>query len=100
MGYLVKPVKESDLRMAIQVARNRFQQFQTIAKEAADLRQALEDRKIIERAKGIVMRRLRMEEEDAFRRLRKFASDHNRRVIEVAQNIIGAEQIFHELERL
>jgi response regulator NasT len=100
MGYLTKPIKETDLKMAIAVARNRFQQFQAVSKEASDLRQALEDRKMIERAKGIVMRRLRVEEEEAFRRLRKFASDHNRRLIEVAQNVVSAEQIFQSLDSL
>jgi two-component system, response regulator PdtaR len=98
MGYLVKPIKEADLKVLIAVARHRFQQYVTVAKEAAHLRQAMEDRKVTERAKGVVMRRLRLDEEEAFRRLRKFASDHNLKVTEVAQRVLTAEEIFHHLE--
>ena len=69
MAYLVKPIKQADLEPAIALAMRRFEQFQALRKEAADLRQALEDRKMIERAKGILMRRA--VEADAFRRLQK-----------------------------
>jgi response regulator NasT len=100
MGYLVKPVKEADLKTAITVAMLRFRHFLALAKEAADLRQALEDRKLIERAKGIIMKRLRVDEEEAFRRLRKLASDRNRRLVEVAHRIVSAEEVFHELDRI
>jgi response regulator NasT len=100
MGYLVKPIKEADLKAAITVARNRFQQYLAALKEAASLRQAMEDRKITERAKGIVMRRLRLDEEEAFRRLRKFASDHNLKVMDVSQRVLTAEEIFRHLEGL
>src|SRR5262249_18593513 len=71
VGYLVKPVKPADVESAVTLALRRFEQQQALRKEAHDLRQALEDRKVIERAKGIIMRRLQVEEEDAFRRLRR-----------------------------
>jgi response regulator NasT len=100
MGYLIKPIKEADLKVAITVARSRFQQYMLVSKEAADLRQALEDRKITERAKGILMRRLRLDEEEAFRRLRKFSSDNNRKLSDIAQRVVGADEIFHLLEQL
>src|SRR4051812_10148040 len=54
MAYLTKPVKEGDLAAAITLALARFQDWRALRKEAADLRQALEDRKLVERAKGIV----------------------------------------------
>src|ERR1043165_2790090 len=54
MGYLVKPIKQGDLRPTIAIAAHRFEQFQELRKEAADLRQALADRKVIERAKGVL----------------------------------------------
>jgi AmiR/NasT family two-component response regulator len=100
MGYLVKPVKEEDLKAAIAMARVRFQHFVAAVKEAADLKQALEDRKVIERAKGSVMKRVRVEEEEAFRRLRKLASDQNRKLVEVSRRIVEAEEVFHQLDRL
>ena len=99
MGYLVKPIQEPDLKTAIALAMPRFQQFQALAKEAADLRQALEDRKLIEKAKGIVMKRLRVEEDEAFRRLRKMASDHNLKLAEAAQQVVAADDIFRRLDR-
>ena len=61
-GYLVKPIKQADLEPAIALAMRRFEQFRNAAQEAADLRQALEDRKIIERAKGILMKKAGLDE--------------------------------------
>src|SRR4051812_3239614 len=100
MGYLVKPVKEADLKTAISLAMQRFGQFLALAREASDLRQALEDRKLIERAKGVLMKRLRVDEEESFRRLRKLSSDRNRKLVEVAREVVGAEDIFHRLDAL
>ena len=70
----------------------RFEQFQALRKEAADLKQALEDRKVIEKAKGILMKKAGLDEHDAFRRLQKLASDKNRKLIEIAQMILTAEE--------
>src|SRR5436305_1140649 len=64
MGYLVKPIKQADLEPAIALALRRFEQFQALRQEANDLRQALEDRKLIERAKGILMKRAKLDEQD------------------------------------
>jgi len=76
----------------------RFEQFKSVRREAADLRQALEDRKMIERAKGIVMRRIRVDEQDGFRRLRKLASTRNLKLVQVARMILSAEEVFTALE--
>jgi AmiR/NasT family two-component response regulator len=98
MAYLVKPINEADLKTAIPIAMLRFRHFQALAEEAASLRQALEDRKLIEKAKGILMRRLRVDEEDAFRRLRMLASSQNRKLIEVGREIAEADEVFRRLE--
>ncbi len=90
-AYLVKPIKREDLEPAIALAVARFQQFHALRDEAADLRQALADRKIIERAKGIMMRQARLDEHDAFRRLQKLARDTNRKLIDIAQMVITTE---------
>jgi response regulator NasT len=92
MAYLVKPIKQSDLGPAIAIAMRRFAQFEALRQEAADLRQALEDRKIVERAKGVLMRRAGLDEATAFRRLQKLASDRNRKLVEAAQIILMAEE--------
>jgi response regulator NasT len=94
MGYLVKPVKQADLETVIALAMRRFGQFQELRREAADLRQALEDRKVIERAKGILMKRASLDEAGAFRRLQKLASDKNLKLAEVARMIVTAEEAF------
>ncbi|MGL4465245.1 MAG: ANTAR domain-containing response regulator [Planctomycetia bacterium] len=93
MAYLVKPIELADLEAAIMVATRRFEQFQSLQKEAADLRQALEDRKIIERAKGILMKRGSIDEEEAFRRLQKTARDRNQKLVQVAGMIVTTEEI-------
>lgn len=92
LGYLVKPIKQSDLQPVIALAMRRFEQFQALQREAADLRQALEDRKVIERAKGILMKRSRLDEQEAFRRLQRLASEKSRKLIEIAQMILVAEE--------
>ena len=57
LAFLVKPIKQADLEPAIAIATRRFEQFQALRQEAADLRQALEDRKLIEKAKGLLMKK-------------------------------------------
>ncbi len=94
LAYLVKPIKQADLEPAIAIAVRRFQQFQTVHQEAADLRQALEDRKVIERAKGILMRRTSLDESAAFRRLQKMASERNQKLIQIASSIVTADEAF------
>jgi two-component system, response regulator PdtaR len=91
-AYLMKPVSEEDLLPAITLALARFRQFQALRQEVADLREALEARKTIERAKGILMRRLNLSEEEAFRRLQKQSQDSNRRLAQVAEAIVVADQ--------
>ena len=94
LAYLVKPVKEQALAPTISIAMERFRQIQALRKEAADWKQALEDRKIIERAKGIIMKRSRLDEPEAFRRLQKIASSKSQRLVEIAASIVTAEEIY------
>jgi two-component system, response regulator PdtaR len=92
MAYLVKPIKETDLRPAITVALERFREFSTLRSETTNLKQALEDRKLIERAKGILMKRTGLEESEAFRRLQKLASSKSQKLVEIARMLITAEE--------
>jgi AmiR/NasT family two-component response regulator len=94
MAFLVKPIKQADLEPAIAIAVRRFDQFQALRKETADLKQALEDRKTIEKAKGILMKKANLDEHDAFRRLQKLASDKNKKLIEIARIILTAEEAY------
>jgi len=93
LGYLVKPIKQADLEPAMALAMRRFAQFQELRKESADLRQALEDRKVIEKAKGILMKRFNLDEHDGFRRLQKLASEKSRKLIDIAHMLVVAEEV-------
>lgn len=92
LAYLVKPIKDDQLNPAITLAMARFEEFEALRKEAEDSRQALEDRKLIERAKGILMKRAGLGEADAFRRLQKHASSKRVRLVEIARSVIAAEE--------
>jgi response regulator NasT len=94
LAYLVKPIKQQDLEPAITIALGRFQEFKAMRQETDNLRQALEDRKVIERAKGVLMKRANLGETEAFLRLQKLARDKNRKLVEVAQTILTAEEAF------
>ena len=96
MGYLVKPIKQADLQAAIALAIRRSDQFRALRQEALDLRHALEDRKIIERAKGILMKQAKLDEQDAFRRLQKLASEKNLKLVELAKILVTADEAFQE----
>jgi len=94
LAYLVKPIKKSDLQPAIALAMQRYREFQALHQQAADLHQALEDRKLIERAKGILMSRAKLSEPDAFRRLQLLSSEKNLKMVEIARSIVTAEEAF------
>jgi AmiR/NasT family two-component response regulator len=94
LAYLVKPIKQADLEPAITIAMRRFEQFQALHRETADLKQALEDRKTIEKAKGVLMKKANLDEHAAFRRLQKLASEKNKKMIEIAHIILTAEEAF------
>jgi response regulator NasT len=93
-AYLMKPVAEDDLLPAITLALTRFEEFASLRREVADLREALEARKVVEKAKGILMRRLDLSEEEAFKRLQKQSQDTNRKLSEVAEAIVMADRMF------
>lgn len=94
LAYLIKPIKKEDLGPAISLVMQRFKEFQALRQEAADLRQALEDRKVIEQAKGILMKRAGLSEPDAFKRLQLLSSQKSRKMIEVAKMLVMAEEAF------
>lgn len=90
-AYLMKPVSEHDLLPAIALAVQRFKEFQALHQEVDNLRDALETRKLVERAKGILMRRLNLTEEEAFRRMQRRSQNENKKLGEIAQAIITAD---------
>lgn len=92
LAYLIKPIGLPELEAAIALAVRRFEEFQALQAETADLRKALSDRKIIERAKGLMMKHLRVDEAEAFRRLQRLASSKNQKIVDVANMILTAAE--------
>jgi response regulator NasT len=92
IAYLVKPIKRTSLEPAIAIAVHRFEQFEALRRETAGLRQALEDRKVVEKAKSTLMRKTGLDEQEAFRRMQKLASKENIKLIAVARSILTAEE--------
>jgi response regulator NasT len=93
MNYLVKPVSEAQLTPAIRIALDRFKEFQEVLADNVELKDALEARKLVERAKGIVMQRLRISEREAYERIRQHARDKRVKMKDIAQAIIEAEDL-------
>ncbi len=92
-GYLVKPFQESDLMPAIEIALSRYLEMHDLESTVGDLEQKLETRKIVDRAKGILMDKLKMSEADAFRRIQQQSMNQRRTMKEIAEAIIIAHEI-------
>lgn len=93
VGYLVKPWKEMDLAPAIEVALARFEDFRTLESEMQDLQAALETRKLVDRAKGILMDTQGLTEATAFRKIQKMSMNTRKSMKEVAEAIILTRQL-------
>jgi len=93
MAYLLKPLRPAELAPTLDLAVARFA-------ETRQLRQTLEERKIIERAKGRVMERLNLTEDDAFRRLRRAAMNSRRPMVEIARALLVSESVTENLPRI
>jgi len=93
VAYLVKPYREEELAPAIEVALARFREFQTMQKQVDDLQMALETRKLVDRAKGILMDKQGLSEAEAFRKIQKMSMDNRKPMKDVAEAIILAHQV-------
>jgi len=88
VGYLVKPIQEADLAPAIEIALSRFREFRELEKEVDNLQDQLETRKLVDRAKGILMDTQGLTEAAAFRRIQKMSMNTRKSMKEIAQAII------------
>jgi response regulator NasT len=91
MAYVVKPFSRADVMPAMQVAVSRYSEASLLADEVADLTDRLETRKVLDRAKGVLMAR-GMTEPEAFKRLQKLAMDKRKPLREVAEAVILASE--------
>jgi response regulator NasT len=89
LGVLVKPVRPDDLGPALDVARARFRELAVLREESRRLQGQLEARKVIDRAKGLLMLRLGLSEPEAFRRIQKTAMDTRRTMADVARALLA-----------
>jgi response regulator NasT len=93
MAYVVKPFSIGDLIPAIEIAISRHNQMVSLADEVADLHERLETRKLIDRAKGILMKALNLSEPEAFSWIQRAAMDRRLTMKEVAQAVISPEAV-------
>lgn len=96
-AYLVKPVVAEQVAPAVRTALARFDVLEEAQKENEGLRDSLETRKLVERAKGILGERLKLSEADAFRRLQKTARDKSQPLKQVALEIVRADELLGSL---
>jgi response regulator NasT len=88
LAYLVKPVKEVNLFPAMEIALSRFQEFKELEQELEGVKNSLESRKILDRAKGILMDAYNLTESEAYRRIQQYSMSKRKSIREVAEAII------------
>ncbi len=92
-AYVVGGLSPERVRPVLEVAIARFTEFQALRRELESAKSDLEDRKVIERAKGILMKRRGLAEDEAFRLLRKMAMDRKARLAMVARDVVSAAEL-------
>ena len=95
VGYVVKPFRPTELMPVIELSLARFEEFRSLEREIGDLKETIETRKVVERAKGVLMETQGLRESDAFHRIRKTSMDTRKSMREVAEAVLLA----HEMER-
>jgi response regulator NasT len=92
-AYLVKPIKEGDIMPTIEVAMSRAEEMNALEKEVENLKDALETRKLVERAKGILIETYGITEAEAFRKIQKLSMNSRKPIREIADAIILAREV-------
>jgi response regulator NasT len=88
MAYLIKPIKEKELLATLEVVTARFAEFEWMHQQTVELKEELATRKLIERAKGILMRREGLSEEEAYHRIQHQARSERRSMRDVAEDVL------------
>src|SRR5258708_13633092 len=91
--YVTKPWKQSDLKPAIEVALTRFQEYREMESKVKDLEERLATRKVVEQAKGLLMQKQGLTEQEAFRRIQKLSMNNRKSMREVAEAILLTNEI-------
>jgi response regulator NasT len=98
-AYLVKPFTAQQLKPAIELALANFERSKQLEEKIQQMNDALEARKVVERAKGILMKQTGLDEEAAYLKLQKTARNENKKLVEVARALILSEQIRQDTVR-
>ncbi|MFV9507336.1 MAG: ANTAR domain-containing response regulator [Oscillochloridaceae bacterium umkhey_bin13] len=93
VNYVVKPFREAELLPAIEIAMARYQEFLEMDKQIADLKETLDTRKLVERAKGVLMDSQGLKEAEAFRKIQQLSMNTRKSMKEIAQAILLANEI-------
>jgi response regulator NasT len=93
-AYIVDGLKKERMRSILDLCISRFNAFSRLQTELEQTKTALEERKVIDRAKGILMKAKNLSEETAYGLLRKTAMNENRKIAEVAQSVVTAAELF------
>lgn len=93
VNYIVKPFRDAELLPAIEIALARYAEFREMDKEINDLKDTLETRKLVERAKGVLMDTQGLKEQEAFRKIQQLSMNTRKSMREIAQAILLTAQI-------
>ena len=93
-AYIVDGLKKERIKSILDLCISRFNAFSRLQTELEQTKNALEDRKVIDRAKGILMKRKNMSEDEAYELLRRTAMNENKKIAEIAQSVITASEMF------
>jgi len=93
LGFLAKPLRQEELGPALDLAVSRFRDLEAVRRENLDLKKKLESRKLVDRAKALLIQRLGLSEAEAYRRLQKTAMDTRKTMGDVAQALLLSEEL-------
>ena len=91
--FVTKPWREKDLKPAIEIALSRFSEFRAMENKVKDLEEALATRKVVEQAKGVLMEKYKLSENEAFKRIQRLSMNNRKSMREVAEAILLAEEL-------
>jgi AmiR/NasT family two-component response regulator len=91
--FVTKPWREKDLKPAIEIALSRFSEFRAMETKVKDLEEALATRKVVEKAKGVLMEKYKLSENEAFKRIQRLSMNNRKSMREVAEAILLAEEL-------
>lgn len=100
MGYLLEPLRPVEIRPTIMLVMRRFDEFMGLRDQVQELKDTINERRTIERAKGIIMRRSNVDENEAYQRLRRIAMDTRSKIVDAADRVLdGEEATVHNMDK-